>query len=228
RLADSSAIQVASEAPAAGTSPSLPVPTAANTNLPTLTRTAQVRNLVASEAAKAYPVRIVGTVTYTDPTNDTQFVQDESGGIYVDTKRKKFDVFPEAPERVVITGFTGPGDYAPVIEAEQLQALGRGAFPKASSATTQALMSGAEDSQWITVEGVVRAQSVSPDGITVLNVATRDSIIEGDVAVATEHPAPRPFVDTRVQITGVCGTLFDNQRRLRGVKLYVPGWGQVV
>ncbi len=227
-LTDVSAIPVAAETEAPAAPPALPVPTAANTNLPTLTRAAQVRNLIASEAEKAFPVRITGTVTYNDATNGAQFVQDDSGGIYVDTKRKKFDSFPDPPQRVVITGFTGPGDYAPVIEAEQLQALGEGAFPKPLSVTTQALMTGAEDSQWITVEGVVRSQSVTADGVTALNVATRDSVIEADVPMAVEHPAPKNFVDTRVQIAGVCGTLFDNQRRLRGVKLYVPGWAQVI
>jgi signal transduction histidine kinase len=201
-------------------------PTAANSSLPALTQAVQVRNLPANEAARGYPVRITGVLTYSDPTNGLQFVQDRTGGIFVDGKQKKFDSFPEAGRLVEITGFSGPGDYAPVIEAVQLRSLGESALPKPKAVSMQVLMTGTQDSQWIILNGVVRSQSVQ-DNATVLSLATGDSVVNVTAPNAAAHPAPRSYVDAWVEIRGVCGTVFDNQRHLQGITLYAPDWEQV-
>src|SRR5258707_13295896 len=105
------------------------IPTTANTNLSELTKVVQVRNLPVSEAMRGYTVRVTGVLTYNDPASSIQFIQDDSGGIFVDLKRKKFDALPEVRQMVEILGFSGPGDYAPVIEAEQVRLLGDAPFP---------------------------------------------------------------------------------------------------
>src|ERR1700689_1211623 len=51
--------------------------------LRTLERTADIQVLAPSEAARQYPVRLKGVVTYYDPSLLDLFVQDSSGSIYV-------------------------------------------------------------------------------------------------------------------------------------------------
>jgi signal transduction histidine kinase len=201
------------------------IPTAANTNLDELTRVVQVRNLSLAEALRGHPVHITGVLTYSDP-GQMQFVQDNSGGIFVDLKRKKFAILPAARQRVEIRGFSGPGDFAPVVEAEQVRALGEGDFPAPNPSAIQTLMTGSQDSQWVTVNGVIRNQTLA-DGDTVLSLSAGDSLVSVTVPDAINHPAPANYEDALVEIQGVCATSFDDQRRLKGIMFYVPGWEQV-
>jgi signal transduction histidine kinase/uncharacterized protein YdeI (BOF family) len=208
------------------TSSQAAIPTAANTNLSELTKVVQVRNLPVSEAVRGYAVRVTGVLTYNDPVSSTQFIQDDSGGIYVDLKRKKFDALPEARQMVEIVGFSGPGDYAPVIEAEEVRVLGEAPFPRPKITTVQALMTGSEDSQWVTLNGVVRSQSLEESN-TVLSLSTGDARVSITVPDAAKQPAPKNYVDALVEIQCVCSTIFDDQRRLRGIRLFVPSWEQI-
>ncbi|HWY29398.1 MAG TPA: HAMP domain-containing sensor histidine kinase, partial [Candidatus Acidoferrum sp.] len=202
------------------------IPTAANTNLSELTRVVQVRNLTVSEAVRGHAVRVTGVLTYNDPVSSNQFIQDDSGGIFVDLKRKKFDALPEVRQMVEILGFSGPGDYAPVIEAEQVRVLGESPFPRPKITTVQALMTGSEDSQWVTLSGVVRSQSFEGSN-TVLSLSTGEAMVSVVVPDAAKQPALNNYVDALVEIQGVCATIFDDQRRLRGIRLYVPTWEQI-
>jgi signal transduction histidine kinase len=211
---------------AAPASTKVVIPTAANTNLDELTQVVQVRNLSLAEAMRGHPVRITGVLTYRDPGQKVQFLQDNSGGIYIDLKRKKFDSLPDARQRVEIRGFSGPGEFAPVIEAEQVSALGEGDFPPPNPLAIQALMTGSQDSQWVTVNGVIRNQTLV-GGDTVLSLSAGDSLVSVTVSDAVNHPAPANYEDALVEIQGVCATSFDDQRRLKGIWFYVPGWKQV-
>ncbi|HEX3855696.1 MAG TPA: ATP-binding protein [Verrucomicrobiae bacterium] len=202
------------------------IPLAADTSLPELRQISQIRNLPASEATRGYPVNIRGVLTYVDAHNSTMFIQDSSGGIFVDSSRNKFDSFPDASQLVEITGFTGPGDYAPVIEAEHLQVFGKAAWPNPKSAIMQVLMTGAEDSQWIALNGVVRSQTVVDD-MTLLSLATGESVVTVMVPNAAKHPAPRNFVDAWVEVQGVCTTVIDKHHHLQGINLGVPNWNEL-
>ncbi len=58
-------------------------PTQPNLGLPKLRLTEQVRKLNPEEAARGYPVRIDGVVTWSDPETNSFFVMDASGGVKV-------------------------------------------------------------------------------------------------------------------------------------------------
>ena len=203
-----------------------PLPTSANTNLPTLSRVVQVRELPANLASKSYPVHIHGVVTYSDPIGSLQFVQDRSGGIFIDAQATHLTSFPEARQVVDIKGFSSPGDFAPVVEVEAVRPMGPGNYPEPLSAPMQVLMTGAEDSQWVTLNGVVRGQSVT-NNTTVLSMATGDSVLDVIVPNEGDHPAPHNFVDAWIEVQGVCATIFDTHRNLVGIHLFVPAWDQV-
>ncbi|HWD93331.1 MAG TPA: ATP-binding protein [Verrucomicrobiae bacterium] len=202
------------------------IPEIANTNLSELTQVAQVRTLPVSEAIRGYPVRITGVLTYNDPATSTQFIQDDSGGIFVDLKKKKFEALPDVRQMVEILGFSGPGDYAPVVEAEQVRVLGESLFPRPKITTVKALMTGSEDSQWVTLNGIIRSQS-SEGSNTVLTLSSGDSMVDVTVPDTAKKSPPKNYVDALVEIQGVCATIFDDQRRLRSIRIYVPNWDQV-
>jgi len=201
------------------------VPTSSDPTLSVLNKITQIRDLSGPQAARGFPVQIRGVVTFSDAAENLQFVQDGTAGIYVSTEAKRFDVFPAAGTRVELLGFTGPGDFAPIIVAEELRVLGAGTYPSAAPAPFQLLMTGAEDSQWIELNGVVRS-AVSSNNQTQVTLSTGDALIQMMVLDKTQ-PAPSNFVGASIAAHGVCRTLFDGHRHFQAVGFCVPGWDQV-
>ena len=204
----------------------LATPSRANTNLEELTQVIQVRNLSQAEAARGHPVHITGVITYSDVQNGVQFVQDGSSGIYLALNHKQFDKLPAVRSRVEIRGFSGPGEYAPVIEGEQIRALGEGDFPAANPEGIWTLMSGSQDSQWVTVSGMIRHQALEESN-SVLTLSIGNALLKVFVPDATGQPAPANFEDAFVEIQGVCATEFDDHRRLKNIQFMVPRWDQI-
>ena len=200
-------------------------PIAANPSLPVLTDILHVRSLSPEEAARAYPVQITAAVTYSDVVISKQFIQDDSAGIYLDLSQAKSSPRLSAGQRIQVKGFSGGGGYAPIVVAEEVRVVGDGPLPAPRPTSGQMLMTGAEDSQWISLRGVIRDQSSrSNQSVLVLYM--------GDVDLGVTVPQPAKlasasFIDATVEVRGVCSTLFDERRRLEGVELLVPDWSQI-
>ncbi|HLW80284.1 MAG TPA: PAS domain S-box protein [Terriglobia bacterium] len=195
--------------------------------LPVLTRAEQVRELTPEEAAQAYPVRLRGVVTYFDPDNDL-FVQDSSAGIWIEQGDAKISLKPG--QLVQIEGVSSAPDFAPEIVKPKIRVLGEAPLPHAKPVTFDRLTSGAEDSQWVEVEGVVHsAVWDDEDGYLTLDVV----VGEGKKARVSaripnfDHPPPADLVDARVRLHAACGTVFDKKNRITGVLLLVPSLDQV-
>ncbi|MGA2750962.1 MAG: ATP-binding protein [Verrucomicrobiota bacterium] len=201
------------------------VPMSGNPALPVLNRIARIRDLSAPQAARGFPVQIDGVVTFNDPDLSLQFVQDGTAGIYVSMAVKRFDVFPAAGARIELLGFTGPGEFAPVIEAEELRVVGPGRYPDAAPAPFQLLMTGAEDSQWVELNGVVRSAATTSNR-TLVVLSTGDALIQITV-LDVARPAPTNLVGASIAARGVCRTLFDDHRHFQAMSFCVPGWDQV-
>ena len=112
-----------------------------------------------------------------------------------------------------------------MILAEQIRILGTGVFPRPAPVTFQMLMTGAADSQWVTLKGVVRSQTGSGSN-TVLALSIGDAVIQTKVTDAANHP-PTNLVGAAVEASGVCQTLYDERRRFKGLGFCVPGWDEV-
>ncbi|HYM07391.1 MAG TPA: hypothetical protein VEU11_12590, partial [Terriglobales bacterium] len=80
------------------------------------------------------------------------FVQDASAGIYVSTERT-WKI--RQGQYVEVTGITGPGEFAPVVQETGLRILGQGRLPQARKASLEELASGSLDSLWVEVSGTV-------------------------------------------------------------------------
>jgi signal transduction histidine kinase len=191
--------------------------------LPTLTRADQVRRLTPEQAAKGYPVRLRGVITDDVPAPDF-FVQDSTAGIYVEGS--KLHNFPHHfRDLVEVEGVTGPGKFAPVIVERNLRVLGRGKLPETRIYSFEELADGQLDSQWVQVRGVVRSVAIDRTSWREVTLAMHVAVGPGQlmvrIPISGEHDFSR-WVDSEVLLEGVCGSLFNAQRQLSGVLLYVP------
>lgn len=190
--------------------------------LPILTTAIQVHSLSAAEANRRYPVHLQGVVTYFDPVSPDLFVQDRSGGIWVNWTSGLLR--PHVGDLLDVTGVTS-ADFAPNIVEPHLRIIGHAPMPKPRSVSFAEMSSTQDDSRWVQVKGIIRSAGyfTGPglDKILVIGLAVGDHDIEVHLPWDSSPP-PTDLVDTVVQISGVCGALFSPRNQLIGVSLYAP------
>lgn len=178
----------------------------------------EIRAMSVEEASLRNPVLIEATVTYNDPDWRVLFVQDETAGIFVNTGAERLDL--DAGQRVRIKGRVGPGEFAPVIESPVFLILSTNALPAPIKAESTAFHQGGYDCQRVWVEGALR--SARTEGVhSVLVLADGVGSLEVRVAEKGTPDALGRLIDARVRVEGVAGTMFDDQRRVTGVRLFV-------
>ena len=200
----------------------------------TLTKVSQIRALSAEEAGRKYPIHLQGVITYAAPEYQVTFFQDDTAGIFLwvgDTD------LPLAAGRLVqIDGNTTPGDFAPSIENAKIHVLGLVALPAAPRESLDRLLTGVDDSQWVSVQGVVHSVTIEdrlpPDmrkgpPRLVLGIASGSNQFKARIRQFPPDRGYRNLVDATITISGACGTLFNKRRQLTGVQLFVPGLDQM-
>jgi PAS domain S-box-containing protein len=189
---------------------------------PELQTAQQARQLTPEQAARHYPVRLRGVLTFFDESQFYRFFQDDTAGIYLFPSDALTNAAPTTGALVEIEGQTSPGEYAPTITPQRVKLLGAGTFPPAKPVSYEALASGEEDSQFVEIHGIVRA--VSLDAQTKyysVEIATGGGRL---TALATQLPVRREedLEDSTVKIRGVCVSRFNLQRQLFDLRLLVP------
>src|SRR5215469_3501477 len=182
----------------------------------------QVRQLTPAQAALHFPVRLRGVVTFCDANNYYYFVQDQSAGIYFRLDSSAGGPPLAAGPLIDIQGEADPGEFAPVVMARNVQIFGSGTFPQASSVSFEQIASGQEDSQFVEIQGTVRAaQFDATSGYYLVDIATGGGRL---TAYAKKLPVARSgdLVDSTVAVRGVCVTEFNHQRQLFDIRLLVP------
>ena len=191
--------------------------------LPLLVHAEQVRHLSPEQAALGYPVRVRGVVTDDVPSPDF-FVQDSGAGVYVEGSRSG-NLEHHFGDLIEVEGVTGPGKFAPVIIERTSHVVGKAALPKTRVYSFSELSGGQFDSQWVRVRGIVRAISIDRTSWHETTLAMRVATGGGQLSVRVPIPKEQDFsswIDTEVLLEGVCGSLFNGQRQLTAVMLYVP------
>jgi signal transduction histidine kinase/CheY-like chemotaxis protein len=184
-----------------------------------ITRTADVRSLSIEDAKRGYPVRLRAVVTYYDKYHNNLIVQDDSGGIYVRTSRAKPVPMLVAGNLIDLRGVSGPGDFAPVIADPRITVLGTAPLPAPAIVDPPLLFSGALDSQWIEVTGVVDSIAYR-DARTYIGLRTNFKWIE--IATAGQPVLPAGLLRARVRVRGVTASRFNFRRQVLGITLRVP------
>ena len=190
--------------------------------LPTLTTAEQVRKLTPDQAHRGYPVHLKAVVTYNRPDMSDFYVQDATGGIYVNDPTQGA---PFRPGQVLeITGLTEDPDFAPQIGKPSYRIVGEEPLPEPRKESLEALMSTRYDSQWVEFEGVVQG-GVEDHGHLTLDIERGGHLaasIQDSAGLEAAH-----LIDARVRVVGVCATTFNNRNQLIGVRLNVPSSRQL-
>lgn len=197
-----------------------------------LTDTRAVRALSPDAANELRPVRLRAVVTYHHgfPGWVPLFVQDATGGIYIEVRQ----ALPlAAGDEVEVDGFSGSGMFAPVVLGAMVRVTGRSHLPKAAFRTIDALLDGSSDSQWVEIEGVVRqmeqvsAPSAPADRLYALTLASGQHEVRSIVRAEPSEAPPPALVDARVRVRGAAGTLYTARRQILGIQLMSPGFEHV-
>jgi PAS domain S-box-containing protein len=192
---------------------------------PVLTRVAAIRALTAEQASRCYPVRLEGVVTLQerDPMWHYFFFQDATAGIYVDAIDQ-----PEVlrvGQKVRVVGVTGPGAFAPIVTQPHMEVLGMGRLPTPLRPTLAEAISGALDSQWVELEGVVHPMKEDIAGHVMFDLYSNVGNVNVRVSSGTNPGDLEKLTDAQVRVRGVMGTAFNLRRQLTRLILFVTGPG---
>jgi signal transduction histidine kinase/CheY-like chemotaxis protein len=188
------------------------------------TTVARVRSLAVQQPGQARPVDLVGVVACVEPATATFYLVDSTGGIAVHGGDGSVSVTDGTRVRVI--GTAGDGEFAPEVYASRTEALGRGRLPAPSPLSSEDVLSGRQQHQWVEVSGIVRTVAEAPGGVE-LRVAAAQGIARAVVAGASAADA-REFVDARVAVRGIFEVVTNERRQVAGFKLVVPGRHHVV
>src|SRR5690606_18987359 len=103
---------------------------AATLALPVMDNIAAIRALPPEEAQRAYPVRLNAILTSVHALRDCYFLQMGAEGVYVDASDQNLNSL-RAGQRVLVTGLTAAGGFAPVVTHPRLEVIGPAPMPKA-------------------------------------------------------------------------------------------------
>jgi signal transduction histidine kinase len=195
-------------------------PAAEQPNLPSLTTATQVKQLTSEQAALHYPVHIHGVVTFVAEPIEQLFIQDESGGIFVEI-HGDYGFHMRPGHLLEIQGVSSPGGFAPDIDPLEIRLLGDGPLPPARRVTYDQMAAGQEDCNRVELSGIVRAVRDTPPTWAGLDIAAGG----GRVIVALgqlDLESCRRLVDAEVSVRGVCIARFNRLGQLIEVALQAP------
>jgi hypothetical protein len=187
--------------------------------LPTLTDVAQVHHLSEKEARRGYPVRVKAVVTFFAPSGRNLNVQDSTDAIYVSVMDRPVPDDLRLGMDVEIQGFSGPGDFAPVITEPTIRILGPGTLPEPLHPSVDELFTGSVDSRSVEVEGTVYSVG-SSYGKPLIGV--RSGRYEWSLWLDGDLPLPDSLMYSRVRATGVYAPRFNLRRQVLGMIVRVP------
>jgi signal transduction histidine kinase len=178
-----------------------------------------IHALSGEEAQRAYPLKLHAVVTYYDAHYGSMFVQDATGGTYVDAHGAQ-DLNVKQGDLVEVSGVTDAGFFAPQISRARIKFLGRSAMPKPIPNPIEALYTGDMDSQWVEVMGTVRSVH-RLDVHTVLTMGY--GVHRYEVELLGPAPYAEGLIGTLVSVRGACGSHFNSRRQLTGVVIWATG-----
>ena len=187
-----------------------------------ITKAGQVHELP-PDFAVGTRLHLTGTITYYDPADGIMFLQDDSGGVYVNTDKH---YLVHTGDLVTLDGFPSASYRTEVANDPVIRVVDRGEKFATAQYTYKDLVAGRGDCKMVSIRGTVRAADLEQH----LNVDTPSmhldvSMPDGEVQVYV-HPTPdfRPesLLDASVEVTGVAGGAFDAKNQLTGIILYAP------
>ena len=190
-----------------------------------LTRAGEIHGLAPALAANAR-VHLVATVSYYDPEDGVLFVQDETGGVYVNTDR---DYPIKQGDLVEINGRANASYRTEVAIDPEIRVVGKGEHFAGVPYSYQELTAGRGDCKVVVARGRVLAADIeqhenAPSGhIDLAMPGGEVQIYLG--SIADFHP--QALLDATIEVTGVAGGAFDSKYQLTGIILYTGNAGML-
>jgi signal transduction histidine kinase len=187
-------------------------------------KVSQIRALSPEEGRRGYPVHIQGVVTYFDSAGPDMFVQDGTGGVWVEWLKGLPVAVPG--QWIDLRGNAVQENIAPDIHSPRWTVIGQAPMPKPRRATFEELASASVDCQWVEVEGIVRSAEVP--------VSNRAQFVlevpGGRILVRVPDPGgiPLGLIDSTVRVDGAAGSFFNKKNQLVSVVLNSPSFRYVV
>jgi signal transduction histidine kinase len=189
--------------------------------LPLLTRVDQVKRLTSDEAGKRYPVRVRGAVNLHYVSAQNLFFEDSTGGIYVTLRGASVPIVPPGTQ-IELEGVSDPGDFAPTIHEARMRVLSPGRLLPAREVSEPDAVTISDENRWARVRGIARKISAQPNGGVQIDLEVRGRHFPIDIVRGSQSTSDSQWIDAELEIEGVLGALFDENRRLQGFHLIVP------
>ena len=196
--------------------------------LPVSQTVSQVLALSDPQLKEGRPVRIRGQITeygvfdFQGTQYPSLFVQDSTGGVFVDVGPRRFPV--RAGDLVELTGRTGRNERSVVVRDPELKRLGRTPLPSAHPSSFAELMSGGKFCQWVALYGTVRMVYAENKWAT-MDVKVDDGVLEVLIIDRSRDATPlrvEGLLGAKVTIQGVLA-----ESLVAGhLRIYVPGSGR--
>jgi diguanylate cyclase (GGDEF)-like protein len=202
----------------------------ASGRLRTLTTARQAHDLSSQEAKRGYPVHLRAVVTFYDPKAPNKrlgmTVHDATGSVFLRLDLGFSESLPTGT-LVDLHGVSALGEFAPIVDHPQFKVIGYVGFPEdAPHPSFSHMLAGADDGQWVEVEGIVH--SVTDYGhYEMLQLAMAD----GTIAIKLIKDEGYPYsslVDAKLRIRGNAQPIFNVSRQhMIGVRVECPRFSQV-
>jgi diguanylate cyclase (GGDEF)-like protein/PAS domain S-box-containing protein len=185
-----------------------------------LTRISELRHLPDAQLGGALPVHLHAVVTYYDTVGPNLFVQDSTGGIWVDLRASHLTP-PRVGQAIDLRGTARLG-FSPYIANPSWRVAGSAPEPQPLVLPYGQAATGSWDARWVQMDGVVRSFVQQAEGsVLVMDVATPTGTFK--VRIPDYHASfPLQLVDAMVRFRGVCGAVFNRRNQLVAVNLLVP------
>ncbi len=181
-----------------------------------------IRDLTFEQTQQKIPVHLKGVLTFFDERLYSRFIQDDTAGIYLQFPTNVGPPVLNPGQLVEVSGVCSPGEYAPVVVVDKIEAVGQAPLPAPKVVTYEQLASGVEDSQYIQFTGVVRSAGLQADSqYYLIEIAAGGGRL---LVYALNLPVKKPeeLVDSLVRVRGVCSTKFNHKRQLFAIRVMVP------
>ena len=183
-----------------------------------LTNVAQVLSLTPGEADRVHAVRVQGIVTCYFPSVSLLFVQDSTGGCYVGGTEPP-DV--KVGDSVQVEGFTAAGKHARTMTSARIRRIPALAPVAPKEVPLQLVASGASDSQFVTVRGVVRNMTKPAAGELRFILGEKSQTCEVVLPGVASDALPADLaIDCQARVTGVCVALGDRPQMVTGGQIW--------
>jgi signal transduction histidine kinase/CheY-like chemotaxis protein len=188
-------------------------------DLPTLTNSAQLRRLPAAEARRGYPVRLHGTVSFYDAKYHILTVQDDQGGVFVDSDELHLDsVLPGL--QVDVEGYSSFDRNSPVVVKPRIRTGPLAAVPAVRTVPIRSVLDGREDFQFVEVAVYLKSISFA-DNLHLRFTLSGQNGRSLEAIVSTESPMPEWPAGTALFVRGVASVFRDADGNPRSARLYV-------